>query len=461
MSQVNVINDRKISAIAKIIDLANTRSPNNTARWLEDWSKPVDDKIAEYLGTIDTSPLDFNPYLVEEHVQAASRRLDVCLTRRHDIVDLLDRAFRFELDHSANAAANAAENVRDTNNQSVAQITATNDAAIAAQKEFRQSEETIAKGFAATAKGVENNSNEATRIAVQKILEGDIARTQADKSRIDVLYTFSRTPGHPLNYRQRTDRVFKLLKQDVAEAYQRLAALQEGLKLIWNESALTLPKREDYSELPAEETKNILDDLVMYARWATQRLEWHLSRESLVTYVFPLVQIFRRDASAREAGDALAPDFSSTFADEKGDTECAFFLKPEDFPAIRRPRVLAVGAAYTKVDAPQNAPAALCRVLIKLPQINAENEKYKESRERSILLSTVDRLAAGIVPQMSQSDVIRNINPCGNADGSGGAWKVKLLRGVPSAAVNEVTRTSLVQDLKIFITVIGKVGDGV
>lgn len=202
--------------------------------WLADCiSPPVAAVIEKTIDSFRNKEPEYEPLLYDLYLGEAASALDRCLALRREIQDIEATATSFarqyarfnetvELDKQISDSSNLIKQERNLKvgfAEAATLIKSDNSSQIAGGMK-RQSE--------VVAISHEETANELTRknALSQKrweILEL-INKAEQDQHSI---------PGHALNFKERRDRLLKLLDLDLAEAYKKCIASKEGLKVIY------------------------------------------------------------------------------------------------------------------------------------------------------------------------------------------------------------------------------------
>lgn len=442
-----------------MIEAIKTVSNEPRYSWLSDFQTPIDDMIAEILKTADVSPLEYDPCSFEDLLASASDRLDVCLIRRRDIFDLLDRAIRQNLDEQLFQDIRDQEDAIEKANDLKDRCRISNTTAIKAASQFASAESGLGNGFQTTSLGsAEISQDEAKRDLVRQAAL--LAKANLQRTYHATVVGFSETPGHPINYEHRVKRVFTLMVDDLAEAYGKLAAVSAGMKACLGidkplpEIKLsTSPSARQGGPAGKWEPSNALDALVIWSRQAGRLLEQQGDREVAVTIQVPLVQKVSKDGTAVPTSWVTdTATFNNAFGNANDDQSGLFILELDaaTFPGMENLRVVGIGAsiAYLNNDTFKKNETVACRVMVDVPQREDGKDQYKNAPNRSLLLGVVN----GALPPLNSAASIRNASPLGT-------WRVRVLRGVVAQGVDAVARNSLA-DIRLFIRVVGRVAKG-
>lgn len=436
-------------------EIARISKKGGTHSWLKDFADPVDQLISNVLVAIDVTPQKYDPCSFESLLVSAGERLDVCLVRRHDIVELLDRAVRQALGYELFEKLRAEDDRIDSASSLVAQSKVAKASADEAAKEFGAAESSakLAQGFKHSAKGAAKIAEDAEVREGQRI---DALRNKANIQRqhAETISSFSESPGHAINYEHRAKRVMTLLVDDIKEAYLKLFAAHAGLK---DCLGLDLPLPDlTYAPNPAQrdglqwKPTNALDALVLWSREAIRSLEMHYAREIVVTVRVPLVQKYSRDGEADPVGNIANRAYMTGAFDLGGKDKgtAAFDLTLDDsfFMGLKNPRLLAISARLVPInqDGFNNGALLACRVMVDVPA-RSSRTKYEGEPRRALLLGDVTREEGAMVT----AEAIRNADPRGK-------WKLKVLRGVLGYGEPQLSRADLIGDIRLELQVAGR-----
>lgn len=426
--------------------------------WLKEFSTPIDTLIAEILGGVDVTPLIYDPCAFDAHLVSASERLDVCLMRRRDIVELLDRAVRQNLDIALFEQLRIQDDKLDSSSSLQGQTELAKTSSMAAAAAFGKGDDAVAKGLRASADGAVSVATD-TATRDQERIAALQSRASLQREHYERLASFSETPGHPINYEHRVKRVMTLLADDITDAYQKLVATHAGMKACMDID-LPLPRIEPISQNVKSEGKlrweptNVLDALILWTREAARRIERSAAKEVTVTLQVPLVQKMSRDGAADPTSFVeTTAKFHEAFGgkEDKGDGLFLFELNDEAFPGMDKVRLTAIGATILPKDSAafKLNESTGCRVLVDAPERKDGRDSYEGAPKRSILLGIANREMAGL----AVADAIRNADPRGT-------WRVKVLRGIAAFGAAQIPRMDAMEDVRLVIRVVGTIKKG-
>lgn len=427
--------------------------------WLKDFAEPVDKLISLELVSVDTTPLQYDPCSFESLLVTAGERLDVCLMRRQDIVDLLDRAVRQALGHELFEKLRAEDDRLESASSLVEQSKLAKTSAEDAAREFggASADQKLTQGMKHSARGAariaaDAEARESERLAALK------TKAALQREHAEMLRSFSTSPGHAINYEQRAKRVMTLLVDDVKEAYLKIVAAQAGLKeclgldIPLPSLAYTNAQVRQGSE-PQWAPSNPLDALVLWSRDAVRKLESLYAKEVTVTIKVPLVQKYSRDGTSDPASNLANRSYMIQQFDLGGKDlgKAPFELNLDDsyFLGIKNPRLLAIGARIVPLDQNtyNNQAALACRLLVDVPA-RSPGAQYHGAPRRSLLLGDVTREES----LMQTAEAIRNANPRGK-------WYVKVLRGMFNYGESAANR-DLIGDIRLEVQIAGQLDAG-
>jgi hypothetical protein len=426
--------------------------------WLSAFDTPIDDLITQDLkANAQSAQFTYDPFLFEDLLASASSRLDVCLTRRRDAMDLLDKAVRLALDEELYQATQKADTDIDKSNSVEAQANATSKGATSAIAAYGSA--SLEKGLAASAQGVVDASTD--MVARDKSRQAALtAKATAQAGYHKEMVDYSNTPGHPLNYAERTARVFTLLIDDVREAYEKLLAVRTGLDKVWGvkldpiEFIDTDQASDPISQngtISGWEPGNTLDGMVIWARNASRSIEAQTSREIMITLNIPLLQPYSLDgAAAPKALDTRTPAALFGAADDQK-ALFSFTIDQTALLGLSNPRLLGISAAIASggpAGTHTNEGVAV-RVVVDAPARPADVTMVTPPL-RTIVLGSVPMGVAAGTQLFEASPAIRNCDPCGQ-------WRVNVLRGMLSCGnASQFGRNSYISDVQIFLRVAGQ-----
>jgi len=256
--------------------------------WLQDvFDKLIYEEIREAVLNV-TRPSRYDPLLYERHLSDVSRLLDRCLAYRRECADLERQAINRALEYQLFT------DMKEYSEELTSQLTATLPL------------ERTRDGQAATGNALQAVKNELKALSPayiggadssQAAIEIQSAKKRTLDSILDLQTKYQKdlqlrheTPGHALNYAERRNRVVSLLKQDVAEAYEKALAACAGLQAQLAVSASKYPFPVPHEETQKDKDIDLLDNFVMWTRDVLAEFERYLSDETTFDLVIPLVQ---------------------------------------------------------------------------------------------------------------------------------------------------------------------------
>ena len=440
-------------------EIARISNNGGTHGWLKDFSEPVDKLITDVLVAVDTTPLKYDPCSFESLLVSASERLDVCLVRRQDIVELLDRAVRQALGYELFDKLRAEDDKIEAATSLVTQSKVAKASADEAAKEFSTAEASakLTHGFKFSARGAAKIAEDAEVREGQRLIALQ-NKAAIQRKHAETISSFSESPGHVINYEHRAKRVMSLLVDDITEAYLKLSASQAGMKecmgLDLPLPALTFspdPARKNGSQW---NSNNALDALVLWSRDAIRKLEIQYAKEVVLTVKVPLVQKYSKDGAGDPVGNVpnrayMVQQFDLGGKDlGKGPFELV--LDDSFFMGLKNPRLLAIGARLVPLnqDGFNNGALLACRVMVDAPARSA-GSMYDGAPRRSMLLGDVSRDESVMIT----AEAIRNADPRGK-------WHIKVLRGVLGYGEPQLSRSDLIGDIRLELQVAGRLDQG-
>lgn len=428
-------------------------SQRSSHSWLKEFAVPIDEMISMVLVGVDTTPLKYDPCNFESLLVSGGERLDVCLMRRQDVTELLDRAVRQALGHELFDKLRAEDDRLEAASSLVNQSKVAKVSAEDAAKEFSSAsnDQKFTLGLKHTARGAAKIAEDA-EVREGTRLDALKKKAEIQRQHAETLRSFSESPGHAINYEHRAKRVMTLLVDDIKEAYLKMVAVHAGLKdclgLDLPLPALTYattPSRHDPHQW---RPTNPLDALVLWSRDAVRQVEAYYAKEVVVTIKVPLVQKYSKDGASEPTGNLANRAYMIQQFDLGGKDlgKAPFELNLDDsyFLGLKNPRLLAIGARIVPQNQGSYNDQALlaCRVMVDVPSRSLASE-YQGSPRRSLLLGDVTREES----VMLSADAIRNANPRGK-------WYVKVLRGMFGYGDAPLNR-DLIGDVRLELRVAG------
>jgi len=242
--------------------------------------------IRDAVNSVKDAVPPYNPYLYESLMADVSRLLDRCLAYRRECAALecaaVSRAMDYWLfgqispnDATLNALLTDTSALVDTQKGQASSAQALNNAADA----------TGLKAFAPSFGGSAAAATDAITVQNNK-LSALTARLGILASYENLLQMQHTTPGHALNYAERRARVVNLIKQDVAEAYQKAIAARACMIM-----QLGLTENQNYAfPIIAGDATDVdfLDRFVMWARDVLRSYEIYCEAEVTFELIVPL-----------------------------------------------------------------------------------------------------------------------------------------------------------------------------
>ena len=245
--------------------------------WLEAFDETIDEFSYNLLKTEfgEESPHDY--FLVEGNLAELSKSLDKVLSYRRASNNLEEKAVRQALEYKLfkqNYDTVQKLETRDWNTK-LAEVEVSSATEMVEQ--FNDIDHPLAKGFAVSA-----NAN---RTANETFLKSELARNELVKSKWENVDLYSHSlqsrhdqSGHALNYRQRSQRLKELLKQELISAFRFAKAASFGLRVAYGYS-----KKE--SELPALKLNGYIDELVYWAGEKVRQINLIKEKEVVFEHV--------------------------------------------------------------------------------------------------------------------------------------------------------------------------------
>jgi hypothetical protein len=270
--------------------------------------------IRDAITSVKDQDPPYFPYLYEKLMTDVSRALDRCLAYRRECAGLesqaVSRALEYELFQNTALTDDRLNNLL------------TDTTALAATKAGQQKTKDNLDGSADPLKLLEPSFGGSAAAADATIVNQN-AKRDVLKSRLQILTDYQTnlqlrhtTPGHALNYAERRDRVVALIKQDIAEAYQKAIAARAGMI-----SQLRLVENPDFAfPVPANDDTDVdlLDRFVMWARDMIRAYELYGEKEVTFDLVVPLVMPYASDfagGSPKTSQYYKTDQFQSTLTD--------------------------------------------------------------------------------------------------------------------------------------------------
>lgn len=224
----------------------------------------------------DPKIFKFDPYQYESLLADVSSSLDRCLVYRREFNDLVASAVRQAMEYqtfnelkNANETLEAAPWILDLKNLDA------QGQGVIADKFGAGTQTSLTRGFAASSKSARDVS--LLGVDAERGRQDLVKKRWTQMSKFqDDLMARHETPGHPLNFGERSARVRNFLTDDFLDAIIKALTVREGLKAVYN---FDLDKEWLKSQQP-------LDDFVKWTRKAVRMLEAKSHFETLINGMF-------------------------------------------------------------------------------------------------------------------------------------------------------------------------------
>lgn len=409
--------------------------------WLNDFETNLDDAIARALEPISAQIPRYNCYQVEDLISEVSKSLERCLVYRREHNDLEAAAFKAALDYELfektlvfNRDLEAAAWIEQ-------QRRSEQEAQGAIQGAF-SGDDPISRGF----REISIGTARATGIAIT----GEEARKRYAEGRWneltqyqDTLRSRHTTPGHPLNFTERADKVKAFLIDDLKEAYEKARAIKGGARLVYG------IEDDPSASFPDYRQAGLLDRLILWIRSLIrthQLLTWRdVDFELVVNGRQPVVQ--RNGNQLRLIADA---DFNSRIQrNASGLFEFDVGRYFEQVGEVKHLRTRGVGLSISGADL--SAPARLYRVaaMVFPPAAQSPYEQGAFIPRMPIILQNVAVTDPAQRVRSSSPDSVKNIDPKGT-------WRVQLSTSVAYPDLSAHGRPDQVTDIKLHLFMTGQ-----
>jgi hypothetical protein len=388
-----------------------------------------------------TLPQKFEPLLLSIHIDKLEDLCEKCMALRREIRELEILAVKsimdYELFLKTSVIDEESETIRLLQDSKAAEKLSLDAAATA----FGNSP-ALNNGFSLTSAGRSK--------ALDKELKGitrlkDLIKERwADvRSYQQAYYARYTEPGNAHNYGQRAENLHTILQKELAEALDRAAALDLGLKTIYGWSGGELPKEVDLATL---------DNFVIWVLEARRQIAWRAEKETCFDVVIPLVQPW----SGGKYGLIRKAKFDDAIAASTSDPiSLRFDIDPKIF-RDQDVRLKGIGLSFgnkfglvieSGIDRIQTADefAKLSAFVVTPEQTSADGTKY---RRPNINLGNIGLHDSAQPLAFVEGIAVTNINPIGSWEILIHPWMVwkeadelKLSEGVGGERIKDLKLT--------------------
>jgi|GEM_PF-5687987 len=356
--------------------------------------KPLDSNATVYLTPILTGVRHHNIWLVEALLDQSIDHLNNCLDLRGEGQTLENMTVNYVLDMAlAIKHQNMDAESIDTQKQDETRFNC-----ISEQLELTKTEEGRFVGSENSINSVKNAQNSFIDIKERKLNE--LIKYSLAKTRL------SQVDGSASNYLQRFERAKEVFVNEFKNAFSKLVAVQDGLKIVYNID----------SPLPDITDSGYLDKLYLWATNIVYQLDHHSLQQHEYTLYLPLSQgYFSPDADNDNQKHVLVSNFS-----EQRAAGVFTFKLPKDkiFPNIENPRFRKLSVLVR--DDQQNP-------WFEAYSVNVIAPAQKNAQSQTISQPPIETTAYSSMQSMPQSApytgaVYHNIDP------SSGQWQISIAK---------------------------------
>ena len=407
------------------------------SNWLDAFVRPA---ITQAIKIIKKNPVNnYEPLLLEIHLQDASKALDRCLSLRREAYELEIAAVAAAADYKLFLDLEKFDKeleINALNRESLEEETGGfNDASVKhdPQSGFSIHDETLSK----SAKAKSHSAN--NRIG---ILDQHWQIRHKYRSDYNSRHT---TPGNAHNYKERMIAKIALLVDDLQEAYEKLVATSRGIKGVYG---IDMP-------VPGLQGEAILDTLVIWARDVIRLLDIERQYESTYEVVIPLAQKWG-------SGEPLVSHnrFRKAIEASGEKTVIDFDLSDGIFFNQDRIRLRGVGLAFGSEPA-KAAEDTLdrfaywrLRAAIHTPPQQKSDKPGEYYSRPPIVLGNVSVFGRSVPLAQSMGQSVYNVDPRGQ-------WRIVLNKysvwsDTDKARIDEGFFSSVIKDLKLYLKIVSK-----
>jgi hypothetical protein len=223
-------------------------------------------------------------------------------------------------------------------------------------------------------------------------------------------------PGNALNYAERARRVYRLLGEDLAEAYGKAIAIREGIEIVHGKR---LP------DLPATDPLTFIDELIFWIRATIRWAEWVSQYKVEFDLVVPLVQPWSASQTSILEPEHLRAALAKARANKSLPTLVEFQLESDLFLDCEGARLVGVGLSYgnrvglvasSGIDKNATTDSYVrLRAIVHTPVQTADGQTYSRP---PVALGSVGVFGAAPLA-FEQGDLVTNVSPIGK-------WSIAL-----------------------------------
>lgn len=418
--------------------------------WLEECiSPPVAAVIEKTIDSFRNKEPEYEPLLYDLYLGEAASALDRCLSIRREIQDIEATAISFARQYARfNETVELDKQISDSTNlikqEQNLKIGFSDAATLIKVDASSQIAGGMKRQSEVVATSHEETANELTRKNTLSAKRWETIEliNKAEQTQHSI-------PGHALNFKERRDRLLKLLDLDLAEAYKKCIASKEGLRVIYSNAPM--------QPLPTSDSENALDLLLSWIRMQIEFIERQREREVDFDMIIPLVQPTkdRQGATISVGANAaiIKDQANGTFiVDLRGWLDKYFGDAGAGKQRITALRLKAIGASVTTEMTDDKAGRSSIWNLIIFPPttmrtLNASIQDYLN--RPPIILGDVRNSGAERGVSMEDGPQVRNQKIYGE-------WRVRVMSQVSNGMSSAADRTNMpATDIKIHIRATG------
>lgn len=349
----------------------------------------------------------YDPYLVENLINATVKLLDRCLGYRTALYDIEGIACKQALDYKLFKdqlpflkTIELAKHIKDQND---VLKTGNEDAA----KSFAKDKAPLNQGFSQVATATANSSDKGAKGEGDRQTAVENKWTKAEEYQAALQARHS-AKGHALNFAERFENIRVLLVQDVGIAYDKMRCIEEGANEIFRDAPVTIPK------LPSPSADDYLGKMLYWIRSLIDELEKGLSAEFEFVHVVHLHT--PRINHKRKTKQLIKDPVWNAAMVPAGSGLLTFDLKiANEFPSgfFSHLRLSGIGVAYSKdfIEGGQLSYNRLSAVVF--PPPGAKFFSGSSAPRSPVILESVSTIDKDFASKLTSADSIQNIDPRG------------------------------------------------
>jgi hypothetical protein len=402
------------------------------SKWLDAFE---DSATIQAIARIESKPHNsYEPLLLENLLKEASAALDRCLLKRREAYDLEIAAVKAAADYELFLELAEIDALLETNALATEKLKKEINGYRDSASMFK-----IDNGFAKHDETLSESAQEELTAAAERL---DLLKKRwLIRKKYESEYNLRHTmPGNAHNFKERMNRAVTLLSDDLQEAYEKILAVQIGLKAIYGNSI----------SVPDLQGENVLDELVLWTREVIRFLDIESQEEVSYDLVIPLTQPWRPSEES-----IIDEDVFHSCVKKKDPMAIFSFDLSDVFFNQERVRLRGFGLAFGSPASYSYEALRFCRLraTVHTPKQTKVNEPGSYYFRPPIVLGNIAVHGGDQPLNINYGLECRNIDPRGE-------WKIVVNKLAVAAdndrvSIDKVFGANL-RDLKLYLKVVAK-----